>query len=71
MSAAQKWVFLSILLTAVFGGLWIAFDFYTLSERRAWLVCIKDIDQDSAKNLVCRSQFPEPYEQFIREFQGK
>jgi hypothetical protein len=33
---------LAILLGAIVGSLWIAFDFYKLSERRAWLACIKE-----------------------------
>jgi len=69
MSKAQIWALLIILSTAIIGSLWAAFGFYKLSEKRAWLACIKDIDQLSAQNLVCRSQYPEPYQQFLREFQ--
>lgn len=71
MSAAQKWVTLAVLLAAVLGGLWIAYDFFTLSERRAWLACIKDTDQLSAQNLVCGSQYPKPYDRFMKEFKGQ
>lgn len=70
MSKAQIWALLIILSTAIIGSLWAAFGFYKLSERRAWLACIKDVDQLSAQNLVCRSQYPEPYEYFLREFQA-
>ena len=32
------------------GGLWVAFNFYELSERRAWVLCIREVDQASAAN---------------------
>lgn len=69
MSKAQIWTSLIMVLIAIIGSLWAAFGFYKLSEKRPWLACIKDIDQLSAQNLVCRSQYPEPYRQFLKEFQ--
>ncbi len=71
MNSLQSWAFLLILLVAVSGGLWVIAEFYVLSENRAWLACIKENDQASAQNLVCRSQYPESYQRFVKEFQGK
>jgi hypothetical protein len=65
---------LAILLGAIVGSLWIAFDFYKLSERRAWLACIKEyggVPPASAQNLICRSQYPRPFKQWALEYQGK
>ena len=64
MRTTQIWILLAVLLGAIVGSLWIAFDFYKLSEQRAWLACIKEYDPASAQNLVCRSQFPRPFKQW-------
>jgi hypothetical protein len=71
MRTTQIWILLAILLGAIVGSLWIAFDFYKLSEQRAWLACIKEYDPASAQNTVCRSQFPRPFKQWALEYQGK
>ena len=71
MRTTQIWILLAILLGAIVGSLWIAFDFHKLSEQRAWLACIKEYDPASAQNLVCRSQFPQPFKQWALEYQGK
>lgn len=40
-------------------------------EKEDWLRCIKDTDQLSAQNLVCRKLFPRPYELFESEYLEK
>jgi hypothetical protein len=71
MSRLQFWFLLAILAASAFGGLWVAFNFHELAEAEAWVLCIKENDQLSAKNLVCRSQYPGAYQRFLNEFQGK
>ena len=71
MSKAQIWFLLVVLLIGVLGGFRIGFNFYQLAEKRAWTQCIKENDQASAQNLVCRSQYPQAYQQFVDEFKGK
>jgi hypothetical protein len=71
MSKAQTWFLLVVLLLGVLGGFWIGLKFYQLSERRAWTECIREKDQTSAQNLVCRSQYPGPYQHFVKEFKGE
>ncbi len=71
MSKVQIWFLLMVLLLGVLGGLWIGFEFYQLAEGRAWMQCIRENDQASAQNLVCRSQYPGAYQHFMDEFKGK
>lgn len=71
MSKAQIWFLLLLLLFGVLGSFWTGFNFYQLAEKRAWMQCIRENDQASAKNLVCRSQYPSPYQRFADEFNGK
>jgi hypothetical protein len=71
MSKAQIWFLLSILLMGILGGLWISFQSCQLAESRAWTQCIKENDQASAQNLVCRSQYPGAYQRFVEEYQRK
>jgi hypothetical protein len=70
MSSIQIWAFIVTLLAAVLGALWGTSKFYDLSEKRAWLDCIKEADQTSAQNMVCRSQYPDEYQLFLKEFEG-
>lgn len=70
MGKTQVWALLAILLVAVVGSLWGGLRLFRLLESEAWLRCIKDIDQASARNLVCRSQYPGAYQRFADEYKG-
>ncbi len=71
MKTTQVWAFLAASFIAILGTLVIAFKHAELAEKEAWVRCIRDIDQTSAQNLVCRSQYPGPYRRFLNELQGK
>jgi hypothetical protein len=71
MSKTQHWTLLVIVAVGVVGALWIALSFHQLFEKEAWLRCIKENDQMSADNLVCRSQFTDPHQHFKTEYAAK
>lgn len=68
MNKHQIWFLIIFLLIVGIGLVCIRYKEYTLFEKQAWLNCIKENDQLSAKNLVCRSLYPEPYKLFNKEF---
>jgi len=71
MRTTEIWVLLAILFGAVVGSLWIPFDFYRLSEVRAWPACIKENDPASAQKLDLPLSISASFQTMGLEYQGK
>jgi hypothetical protein len=61
MNKEFTWGLLIILLVATIGSLWIVNNYYTLSEKSAWLDCVKTYDFASSEYQQCRGLYPKIY----------